>query len=96
MILASFGGLGGSRQAISARMLGDVGCKMGPRWVQEASESELFAQLGVLMGILAPRWQDKALQDESEGLVHGGTGVLHGGTGNILRRPAAEAWPRGG
>ena len=33
-------------------MLGDVGCKMGPRWVQEAFESKIFAQLGVLMGIL--------------------------------------------
>ena len=46
-------------------MLGDVGCKMGPRWVQEGFESEFFAQLGVLMGILAPRWQDKASQDGS-------------------------------
>ena len=46
-------------------MLGDVGCKMGPRWVQEAFESDFFAQLGVLMGILAPRWQDKASQDRS-------------------------------
>ena len=50
MILGHFGGLGGSRQAILAPMLGDVGCKMGPRWVQEAFESEFFAQLGVLMG----------------------------------------------
>ena len=92
MILASFGGLEGSRRAILGPMLGDVGCKMGPRWVQEAFESEFFAQLGVLMGILAPRWQDKALQDESEGVVHGGTWVVHGGTGNNLGRPAEEAW----
>ena len=60
MILASFGG---RRRAILGPMLGDVGCKMGPRWVQEGFESEFFAQLGVLMGILAPRWQDKASQD---------------------------------
>ena len=85
MILASFGGLGGSRRAILGPMLGDVGCKMGPRWVQEGFESEFFAQLGVLMGILAPRWQDKALQDESEG-------VVHGGTGKNLGRLAEEAW----
>jgi hypothetical protein len=92
MILASFGGLEGSRRAILVPMLGDVGCKMGPRWLQKGFEPEFFAQLGVLMGILAPRWQDKASQDESEGVVHGGTGVVHGGTGNILGRPAAEAW----
>ena len=63
MILASFGGLEGSRRAILGPMLGDVGCKMGPRWVQVGFKSEFFAQLGVLMGILAPRWQDKASQD---------------------------------
>ena len=51
MVLASFGILG--------PMLGDVGCKMGPRWVQEGFKSEFLVQLGVLMGILAPRWQDK-------------------------------------
>ena len=85
MILASFGGLGGSRRAILGPMLGDVGCKMGPRWVQEGFESEFFAQLGVLMGILAPRWQDKASQD--------GSGVEEvGGTWRKLGRPAAEAW----
>ena len=44
------------------------------------------------MGILAPRWQDEALQDESEGVVHGGTWVVHLGTGNNLGRPAEEAW----
>ena len=65
MILVCFGGLEGSRRAILGPMLGDVGCKMGPRWVQEAFESEFLAQLGVLMGILAPRWQDKASQDGS-------------------------------
>ena len=65
MILVCFGGLEGSRRAILGPMLGDVGCKMGPRWVQEGFESEFFAQLGVLMGILAPRWQDKASQDGS-------------------------------
>ena len=92
MVLACFGGLEGSRRAILGPMLGDVGCKMGPRWVQEAFESEFLAQLGVLMGILAPRWQDEALQDESEGVVHGGTWVVHGGTGNNLGRPAEEAW----
>ena len=74
-------------------MLGDVGCKMGPRWVQEEFESEFFAQLGVLMGILAPRWQDKALQDESEGLVKGGPGWCMEGPGTFWGRPAAEAWP---
>jgi hypothetical protein len=63
MILGCFGGLGGSRRAILVPMLGDVGCKMGPRWVQEGFESEFFVRLGVLMGILAPRWQDKVLQD---------------------------------
>ena len=52
MILGYLGGLGGSRQAILAPMLGDVGCKMDPRWVQEGFESEFLAQLGVLMGIL--------------------------------------------
>ena len=66
-------------------MLGDVGCKMGPRWVQEAFESEFLAQLGVLMGILAPRWQDKAL--------HEGSGVDRlGGTRRKLGRPASAAW----
>ena len=65
MILASSGGLGGSRRAILGPMLGDVGCKMGPRWVQEAFESEFLAQLGVLMGVLAPRWQDKASRNGS-------------------------------
>ena len=73
MILASFGGLGGSRRAILGPMLGDVGCKMGPRWVQEGLESDFFAQLGVLMGILAPRWQDKASQDGSGVEEVGGT-----------------------
>ena len=63
MILACFGALEASRRAILGPMLGDVGCKMGPRWVQEGLESEFLAQLGVLMGILAPRWQDKASQD---------------------------------
>ena len=92
MILSCFGGLEGSRRAILGPMLGDVGCKMGPRWVQEGFKSEFLVQLGVLMGILAPRWQDKASQDESEGVVHGGTGVVHGGTGNNLGRPAEEAW----
>ena len=52
MILGCFGGLGGSRRAILGPMLGDVGCKMGPRWVQEAFESEFFDQLGVLTRIL--------------------------------------------
>ena len=61
---------------------------MGPRWVQEGFESEFFVQLGVLMGVLAPRWQDEALQDESEGVVHGGTWVVHGelGTTWVSRR----------
>ena len=59
MILVCFGGLGGSRRAILGPMLGDVGCKMGPRWVQEGFESDFFAQLGVLMGILAPRVASK-------------------------------------
>ena len=63
MILVCFGGLEESRRAILVPMLGDVGCKMSPRWVQEGFESEFFVQLGVLMGILAPRWQDKVLQD---------------------------------
>ena len=63
MILWCFGGLEGSRRAILVPMLGDVGCKMGPRWVQEAFEFKFFAQLGVSMGILALRWQDKASQD---------------------------------
>ena len=85
MILMYFGGLAGSRRAILAPMLGDVACKMGPRWVQEAFESEFFAQLGVLMGILAPRWQDKASQD--------GSGVEElGATWRNLGRPASEAW----
>ena len=65
MILKYFGDLGGTRWAILATMLGDAGCKMGPRWVQEGFEFEFFAQLGVLMGILAPRWQDKASHDGS-------------------------------
>ena len=52
MILASFGGLGGSRRAILGPMLGDVGCKMGPRWIQEGFEFEFFDQLGVLTRIL--------------------------------------------
>ena len=73
MIFVYFGSLGGSRRAILAPMLGDVGCKMGPRWVQEAFESEFVAQLGVLMGILAPRWQDKASQDGSGVEKFGGT-----------------------
>ena len=86
VILVSFGGLGGSRRAILGPMLGDVGCKMGPRWVQEGLESDFFAQLGVLMGILAPRWQDKASQD--------GSGVEEfGGSWRNLGRPASEAWP---
>ena len=85
MVLASFGGLEGSRRAILGPMLGDVGCKMGPRWVQEGFESEFLVQLGVLMGILAPRWQDKASQDGS-----GVEGV--GGSWRKLGRPAAEAW----
>ena len=85
MILVCFGALEGSRRAILGPMLGDVGCKMGPRWVQEAFESEFFAQLGVLMGILAPRWQDKASQD--------GSGVEElGGSWSDLGRPASEAW----
>ena len=62
MIFGCFGGLGGSRQAILVPMLGNVGCKMGPRWVQEAFESEFFAQLAMKTP-LAPRWQDKASQD---------------------------------
>ena len=52
MILACFGGLEGSRRAILGPMLGDVGCKMGPRWVQEGFEFEFFDQLGVLTRIL--------------------------------------------
>ena len=92
LVFNDFGGLGGSRRAILEPMLGDVGCKMGPRWVHQGFESDFFVRLGVLMGILAPRWQDEALQDESEGVVHGGTWVVHGGTGNNLGRPAEEAW----
>ena len=65
MNLVCFEDLEGSRRAILGPMLGDVGCKMGPRWVQEGFESEFFAQLGVLMAILATRWQDKASQDGS-------------------------------
>ena len=76
MILGCFGGLGGSRRAILVPMLGDAGCKMGPRWVQEAFESEFLAQLGVLMGILAPRWQDKASQDGSLGALGAVLGIL--------------------
>ena len=75
MVLGCFGGLGGSRRAILVPMLGDVGCKMGPRWVQEGFESEFLAQLGVLMGILAPRWQDKASQDGSGVEELGGTWI---------------------
>ena len=86
MILGYSGGLGGSRHAILVPILNYVGCKMGPRWVQDGCESDFFAQLGVLMGILAPRWQDKASQ--------GGSGVEEvGGTWRKLGRPAAEAWP---
>ena len=97
MILASFGGLGGSRRAILGPMLGDVGCKMGPRWVQEGLESEFLAQLGVLMGILAPRWQDKASQDGSGVEKLGGTwSDLEevGGTwvGRRQRRGPARGW----
>ena len=66
-------------------MLGDVGCKMGPRWVQEAFEFEFLAHLGVLMGILAPGWQDNASQDESRV-------EKVGGTWSDLGRPASEAW----
>ena len=71
MILGCLDGLGGSRRSILATMLGDVGCKMGPRWVQEGFESDSFAQLGVLMGILAPRWQYKVSQDGSRGVRPG-------------------------
>ena len=49
-----FWGLQGGRRAILGPMLGDVGCKMSPRWVQEGFEADFFDQLGVLMGILAP------------------------------------------
>ena len=63
MILVCFGGLEESRRAILVPMLGDVGCKMSPKWVQEGFESEFVVRLGVLMGILAPRWQDEASQD---------------------------------
>ena len=59
MILVCFGGLEGSRRAILGPMFGDVGCKIGPRWVQEGFESEFFVRLGVLMGILAPRVASK-------------------------------------
>ena len=48
MILVYFGGLEGSHRAILAPMLGDVGCKMGPRWIQEASESQFLPNLGEL------------------------------------------------
>ena len=98
MILASFGGLGGSRRAILGPMLGDVGCKMGPRWVQEAFESEFLAQLGVLMGILAPRWQDKASQDGSGVEELGGTWReleelgSAGGRGVALRVQQSQTW----
>ena len=73
MILVCFGALEGSRRAVLGPMLGDVGCKMGPRWVHEGCESEVFAQLGVLMGILAPRVASK--------MVSGGKmrGKLEGG-----------------
>ena len=57
MVLASFGGLEGSRRAILGPMLGDVGCKMGPRWVREGSESDFFAQLGAKMGLIRPTWR---------------------------------------
>ena len=56
---------GGSGRESSCHLGAYVGCKMGPRWVQKGLESDFFAQLGVLMGILAPRWQDKASQDGS-------------------------------
>ena len=59
MILGCFGGLGGSRRAILVPMLGDVGCKMGPRWVQEAIESEILRNLGELgahLGAKMPRY----------------------------------------
>ena len=85
MILASFGGLGGNRRAILVPMLGDVGCKMGPRWVQEGLESDFFAQLGVLMGILAPRWQDKASQDGSGGWREL-EGVGSAGVGGVVQQ----------
>ena len=52
MILACFGDLEGSRRAILGPMLGDVGCKMGPRWLQEGFVFEFFDQLGVLTRIL--------------------------------------------
>ena len=79
------GGLEGSRRAILVPMLGDVGCKMGPRWVQEGLESDFFGQLGVLMGILAPRWQDKASQN--------GFRVVQGREiWSDLGPPASEAW----
>ena len=85
MILACFGGLGGSRRAMLGPMLGDVGCKTESRWIQEGFESEFLAQLGGLMGILAPRWHEKASQD--------GSGVEKvGGTWSESGRPASEAW----
>ena len=58
---------------------------LGARWVQEGFELKFFAQLGVWMGILAPRWQDKASQD--------GSGVEEvGATWTDLGRPTSEAW----
>ena len=95
MILGCFGGLGRSRRAILVPMLGDVGCKLGSRWVQEGFESKFFVQLGVLMGILAPRWQDKALQDESEGVVHGapGSALRHlgsAGGGGVIQQGGGD------
>ena len=104
MILVCFEALEGSRRAILGPMLGDVGCKMGPRWVQEAFESEFLAQLGVLMGILAPRWQDKASQDGSgveelggsrrnleEVGSAGGGGVVQQGAGGDLKIPELDS-----
>ena len=88
MVLASLGGLGGV-VGTSWRLCWAM---LGARWVKKGVKIGFVAQLSILMGILAPRWQDKTLQDESEGVVHGGTWVVHGGTGNNLGRPAEEAW----
>ena len=55
MILVCFGGLGGSRRAILGPMLGDVGCKMGPRCVQEASESQFLPNVAELGGHLGAK-----------------------------------------
>ena len=98
MILVCFGALEGSRRAILGPMLGDVGCKMGPRWVQEGFESEFFVRLGVLMGILAPRWQDKASQDGSGVEELGSTWIdleelgSAGGRGVALRVQQSQTW----